>query len=182
MISGTEFAKTGVKVLIEEINKNVVIKLLDKHYKTFASYQANKNNELNIITSNNNIKSFITNDNIMALQNFRSYTEMIWQRRLGHFYNEDLKNYLKLHNIIENYCDDFKISKMRRNPHNNQTPKASRILEIIHSDIIGPISKSYTGKIFILTIIDEFSRKSWLFLLKGKSEAIKYIIVKETLK
>ena len=67
MISGTEFAKTGVKVLIEEINKKVVIKLLDKHNKTFASYQANKNNELNIITSNNNIKSFITNDNILWL-------------------------------------------------------------------------------------------------------------------
>ena len=112
----------------------------------------------------------------MALQNFRSYTEMIWYRRLGHFYNEDLKNYLKLHNIIESYCDDCKVSKMRRNPHNNQTPKSSIILEVIHSDIIGPISKSYTGKRFILTIIDEFSRKSWLFLLKGKSETIEYII------
>ena len=49
---------------------------------------------------------------------------------------------------------------MKRFPHNKQTPKAEEILEIIHSDIIGPINDSITGMKFIITFIDEKSHKS----------------------
>ena len=48
---------------------------------------------------------------------------------------------------------------MRRNPHNKETPKASDTIEIIHSDIMGPVNKSVNGYRFILVIIDEYSRK-----------------------
>ena len=65
---------------------------------------------------------------------------------------------------------------MRRNPHNKETPKASDTIEIIHSDIMGPVNKSINGYRFILVIIDEYSRKSWIFLLKRKSEAIDIVI------
>jgi len=60
---------------------------------------------------------------------------------------------------------------MKRTPHNKTTPKAKNILGTIHSDIIGLINESFTGKRYILTIIDEFSRKSWLFLLEKKYDA-----------
>jgi len=52
-----------------------------------------------------------------------------------------------------------KLQKMRRNPHNKETPKASDTIEIIHSDIMGPVNKSVNGYRFILVIIDEYSRK-----------------------
>ena len=35
---------------------------------------------------------------------------------------------------------------MKRKSHNRITPKASYILEVIHSGIIRPINKSFTGK------------------------------------
>ena len=66
--------------------------------------------------------------------------------------------------------------KMKRISHYKETPKAKEILEVIHSDIIGPISKSITGKRFILTLIDEYSWKSWIFLLASKSKATDIII------
>ena len=48
---------------------------------------------------------------------------------------------------------------------------ATQILDVIHSDVMGPISiTSWTGKRYILTFIDEFSRKSWIFLLEDKKE------------
>eukprot|EP00833_Pecoramyces_ruminatium_P014940 jgi/Orpsp1_1/1188972/evm.model.d7180000068605.1 len=179
MISGIEFARTGTKVLIEEINNEVIMNLLDNNYKIIASFQANKKNEINItglpLNSNNN-GNILNNNNIMALQNFRNAKELIWHRRLGHFYNKDLNKYLKLHNVDDNCCDDCKIVKMKRSPHNKETPKANDIIEVIHSDIIGPINRSVNGYRFVLAIIDEFSRKSWIYLLKNKSEAVDLII------
>ena len=51
--------------------------------------------------------------------------------------------------------------------------RASQKLELIHADICGPISpESDSGKRYILCFIDDFSRKSWVFLLAKKSEAL----------
>jgi len=54
---------------------------------------------------------------------------------------------------------------------------ASTILEVIHSDLIGPVQPiSIDGMKYILTFIDEFSRKSWIYLLKEKSEKVSTIL------
>jgi len=68
-----------------------------------------------------------------------------------------------------------KIEKIRRNPH-KETPKASDTIEIIHSDIMGPVNKSVNGYRFIIVILTKYSRKTWIFLLKRKSEAIDIVI------
>ncbi|KAG4083962.1 hypothetical protein H8356DRAFT_1328688 [Neocallimastix lanati (nom. inval.)] len=57
------------------------------------------------------------------------------------------EKYLKLHNIKEIECMNCKISK---------------ILETIHSGLMGSIDKSVTSKSYILTFLDEYSRKSWI--------------------
>jgi len=95
---------------------------------------------------------------------------MLWHRRLDHFYQDNINKYLNIHNVKPVNCFDCKISKLNRKPHNKETPKAFRILEVIHSDLVGPLPKSITGKVYILTFIDEFSRKSSLFLIENKSE------------
>ena len=175
MISGVELARTNIKAILENINNEVVLKLLDQNYKPFASFNANKNNEINIVVTSK-INTMNDKSNIMAIQNFDNFNDLIWHRRLGHYYHYDLDNYLKIHNADRNCCPECRIAKMKRKPHNKPTPKATDVLEVIHSDIIGPIDESYTGNRFILTMIDEFSRKAWLFLLKEKKQAIDYII------
>jgi transposase InsO family protein len=66
--------------------------------------------------------------------------------------------------------------------------RANQKLELIHADICGPISpESNSGKRYILCFIDDYSRKSWVFLLATKSEAFFYfkqfkaMVEKETL-
>jgi len=44
---------------------------------------------------------------------------------------------------------------MKRKPHNKTVEKSTRKLEIIHSDIIGPLNESINGYRFIITFIDE---------------------------
>jgi len=99
----------------------------------------------------------------------------IWHNRLGHYYNKNLKNYLKLHNI-DPKCKHCQISKLNRKPHNGNTPKASRKNEIIYSDIMGPVNESINHSKYVITFIDDATRKGWIFPLKNKSEASKTII------
>ena len=45
------------------------------------------------------------------------------------------------------------------------------ILELIHSDISGPMSSpSLSGCLYYVLFIDDHSRKSWIYFLKAKSE------------
>jgi len=158
-------------------HNSIILKILDNNYNNIATFQANNSNEVKIVATHFNIENERNNkNNIMAIQNFRNAEELIWHQRLGHFYQENLKNFLNHHEINLDKCEDCRIAKMKRNPHNKTPPRAKEILEVIHSDIIGPINTSYTGKRFILTILDEVSRKSWVFIMKSKSEATDIII------
>lgn len=46
------------------------------------------------------------------------------------------------------------------------------IFELIHVDIWGPYqTPSHSGARYFLTIVDDYSRGLWLYLLNNKSEA-----------
>lgn len=70
-------------------------------------------------------------------------------------------------------CSDCLIGKQQRNPIPKKSMwRAKETLELIHSDICGPISPMTTnGKRYILCFIDDYSRKAWVYFLKAKSEA-----------
>ena len=70
-------------------------------------------------------------------------------------------------------CEECVVSKQHRNqfPH-GKSWRAKAALELVHSDIYGPITPcSNGGKRYILTFIDDFSCKSWVYFLQEKSEA-----------
>ncbi len=53
--------------------------------------------------------------------------------------------------------------------------RGSKHLELVHSDVCGPINpKRLGGNRYYLTFVDDFSTKSWVYLLKDKSEVLKY--------
>ena len=50
--------------------------------------------------------------------------------------------------------------------------RAKAPLEIVHMDLCGPIQMpSLNGCVYFMTFIDDFSRKTWLYLLTQKFEA-----------
>ena len=53
-------------------------------------------------------------------------------------------------------------------------------MQLIHSDICGTLKvPSISHAVYFLTFIDDFSRKSWVYFLKHKSETLlKFQIVK----
>ena len=67
-------------------------------------------------------------------------------------------------------CDTCHISKqVRLSFHNSQTTSAD-IFDIVHMDLWGPYRiKTHSGCNYFLTLVDDKSRASWVFLLPDKS-------------
>jgi transposase InsO family protein len=52
--------------------------------------------------------------------------------------------------------------------------RANKPLELVHTDIYGPIKSSSIGENrYFIACIDDFSQKTWIYFLKEKSEAFR---------
>ncbi|KAL5745296.1 hypothetical protein ACOSP7_026442 [Xanthoceras sorbifolium] len=75
--------------------------------------------------------------------------------------------------ISSKICEDCLVGKQQRDPFpREETWRASQILELVHADICGPISPmSNSNKRYMISFIDDYSRKVWVYFLIEKSEA-----------
>jgi len=53
----------------------------------------------------------------------------------------------------------------------NSDSRAKGVLDIVHSDACGPmLAASLSGYVYYVSFIDDYSRKTWIYLLKSKNE------------
>lgn len=105
----------------------------------------------------------------------------LWHERYGHLSHRGLKTLMNKSMVrglptfdVQNLtCTDCMVGKQSRNAiPKKSTWRAKEVLELVHSDICGPISPiSSSGKRYIMSLIDDYSRKAWVYFLKEKSEA-----------
>ena len=58
-------------------------------------------------------------------------------------------------------------------PFNHKGTRGSEVLEVIHSDLCGPLHiKSMGGARYILVFVDDFTRKTFVYFLQSKHETI----------
>lgn len=106
----------------------------------------------------------------------------LWHRRLGHLNMKGLRTlaYRKLVKGLPilkaspKLCTNCVIGKQHRDPFPKKSLwRASQPLQLVHSDICGPITpESNSRKRYIITFIDDYSRKMWTYFLHAKSEAL----------
>lgn len=106
----------------------------------------------------------------------------LWHRRLGHAGMNSLQKLTKkfmVTGMANNLNTNLKMdceACIRANLHRVPFPislqvRTSKPMQILHSDLMGPISPlSMSGKKYILTFTDDFSRYSWVFFITQKSE------------
>ena len=72
-------------------------------------------------------------------------------------------------------CEDCVLGKQHRSSFSQERMwRASQPLQLLHSDICGPISQiSNSHKRYLLTFLDDFSRKIWVFFLTEKSDTFR---------
>ena len=68
-------------------------------------------------------------------------------------------------------CKGCMIGKNTRKSFFSSKSRANDILELVHSDICGPMScPSLSGFLYYVIFIDDLSKKCWIYFLKAKSE------------
>lgn len=76
--------------------------------------------------------------------------------------------------VLENQtsnCKACQFGKLSRKPFPKTTWRASRKLQLIHTDVAGPQrTPSLKGNLYYVIFIDEITRMCWIFFFKNKSE------------
>jgi transposase InsO family protein len=108
--------------------------------------------------------------------------EWLWQLRLGHLNFTSLKM-LASKNMVkgmphinhpDEVCESCVLSKHHRTSFAKEVNwKKNKPLELVHTDVCGPIKLMSTGQNrYFLTFTNDFSRKTWIYFLKKKSEVL----------
>lgn len=103
-----------------------------------------------------------------------------WHRVLGHRDPEVVKSLdsqllvsgVKLVNCgVKCYCEVCLLGKMTRLPFPRSEIRTKQPLDLVHTDVCGPMQTvSPSGKRYMVTFIDDFSRYTVVYLLTHKSE------------
>ena len=105
-----------------------------------------------------------------------------WHQRMGHMSHDALKSHgpaavkgMDLGSSTMNIpttCHGCELGKSTRKPFpGSATKKTSRILEIVHSDLAGPMqTKSIQGSSYIATFVDDHSRHAVVYFLRSKDQ------------
>ncbi|MCZ2221959.1 DDE-type integrase/transposase/recombinase, partial [Corynebacterium pilbarense] len=102
----------------------------------------------------------------------------LWHRILAHINYKALPYICKavtglpeLKGDHEGVCNGCAQGKNIKNPFPKRDSKAEGVLELIHSDVCGPMpSSSISGYVYYVSFIDDYSRKTWIYFLKSKDE------------
>ena len=128
-----------------------------------------------------------TSDNCYALGNqltcHRTSLDKLdlWHYRLGHINFRDLKRLVKSQAVRgvpdinasrDRICGPCQLGKQTRTSHPPVNRLlTSRVLELVHVDLMGPMqNESLSGKRYVMVLVDDYSRFTWVEFLREKSE------------
>ena len=102
----------------------------------------------------------------------------LWHARLGHM-SEKGMTILSKRGLLGSegtgtldFCEHCVFGKQKRVSFSIAKHRTKGILDYIHSDLWGPSRvPSFGGKRYMLTFVDDFSRKVWVYFLRHKNEA-----------
>ena len=103
----------------------------------------------------------------------------LWHKRLGHFHTRGLQCMINSTAVkglpplqfTKHTCSSCQLGKQARSKMPKETTHhASKILELIHSDVCGPFRVQSTGGAkFFVTFVDDFQKKSGSILFRTKA-------------
>ncbi|GJZ62172.1 retrovirus-related pol polyprotein from transposon TNT 1-94 [Tanacetum coccineum] len=106
----------------------------------------------------------------------------LWHQRLSHL-NFDTINDLAKNDLVtglpkfkyhkEHLCPSCEQGKSKRASHPPKpVPNSKQRLHLLHMDLCGPMRiASINGKRYVLVIVDDYSRYTWVHFLRSKDEA-----------
>ena len=110
----------------------------------------------------------------------------VWHKKLGHLNYTYLKKLTSISTGIENLkfevdelnalCEVCVKSKQSRQPFSETRSRATRPLELVHTDLCGPITPStWDNNKYIVTFLDDYTHFVMLYLINNKGETANVI-------
>ena len=102
----------------------------------------------------------------------------LWHLCLGHINPNKIQRLIK-DGLLESLdfdefpvCESCLEGKTFERPFNAKGRKAQELLELVHTDVCGPMSTQAKGGYeYVVTFMDDYSRYGYVYLMKRKSEA-----------
>ena len=112
--------------------------------------------------------------------------DWLWHKRLGHIGFENLAKLLRK-NAVRNLpsikksknhiCEACQKEKQTRSRYSEMEHNTRRPLDILHLDLCGPTrNKGFNGERYFMVMVDDYSRMTWIALLRKKDEAFKHFV------
>nr|GFA54272.1 retrovirus-related Pol polyprotein from transposon TNT 1-94 [Tanacetum cinerariifolium] len=123
-----------------------------------------------------------SNSSTSLLEKDSSSQSWLWHQRLSHL------NFVTINNLVKNnlvqglpkmkfekdhVCSAREQGKIHRKHHKSKTTFASnKLLYLLHIDLCGLMRiESINGKRYVLVVVDDYSRYTWIFFFHSKYEA-----------
>ena len=104
---------------------------------------------------------------------------ILWHKRLGHVSERGLTELVKQGLLGDEklqemeFCETCVYGKSSIVKFGIGVQRTQGTLDYIHLDLWGPArTQSHSGARYFMTIVDDYSRKLWFFILKNKSDAL----------
>jgi hypothetical protein len=102
----------------------------------------------------------------------------LWHRRFSHLHYRALSvvrkivtTLLEIQAKLDGVCKGCAKGKNVKHSFLNSDSKSKGFLDIVHSDVCGLMSaSSLSGYVYYVSFIDDYSRKTWICLLKENNE------------
>ncbi|KAK8956812.1 hypothetical protein KSP39_PZI000126 [Platanthera zijinensis] len=105
------------------------------------------------------------------LSSVSSVSSTEWHRRLGHAPLPVLQRALPDISLHPFQCESCILGKQPRSSYPAHCTRSSAPFDLLHSDVWGPYkTTSISGFRYFITFIDDYSRMTWLYLLRDRSE------------
>ncbi|KAI3718149.1 hypothetical protein L6452_19002 [Arctium lappa] len=134
-----------------------------------------------------NLSKVQIDNQVCLMTNASLQQSWLWHRRLSHlkfrYINKLVRGKLvkglpELKYEKEHLCATCEKGKMKRAAHKPKPePSTSFPLELLHMDLCGPMrTQSLGGKKYVLVIVDDYSRYTWVKFLRSKDETPEVLI------
>ncbi|KAJ9552659.1 hypothetical protein OSB04_016704 [Centaurea solstitialis] len=173
---------------VEELTHNLlsISQLCDNDHKVSFSKKAARHKKI-ILRGQRSHDVYVINMDTSTENVASSEINWLWHKRLSHL-NFKTINQLSISNLVkglpensfakESLCAACEKGKQTRAYFKSkQVSTINSPLHLLHMDLFGPVNiQSMGGKRFTLVIMDEYSRYTWVFFLRAKSETPQLII------
>ncbi|KAJ9553055.1 LOW QUALITY PROTEIN: hypothetical protein OSB04_017100 [Centaurea solstitialis] len=145
--------------------------------------RANRRGDLYLIC----FESLEAREKIFLVSSVKNEEAWLWHTRFCHLNFHTLDKLVRL-NLVkglpnikfekDHLCSACEMGKLRRSSHKTKSdPSYDKPLQMLHVDLCGPIAvQSLGGNKYILVLIDEFSRFTWVEFMKKKSQVPSILI------